>query len=324
MEHLANVTSPNARVYQIRKFVMKPPARGAVLRMITADEDQMLLGEWTRAEAQDNGPLAHEVDALLSEHCQNVEHHVEAVLGWITEEGQGCGSKRLRMRFVRPLEDPSYAPDDEASAIDGTARGLVMQSQQVMQNMTRLYLTAHHGQLAMSMQREAQQHQQLLDAYARIDELQSARIEEAERRHAEVSEAADQLAVATVENDNGRPAAPLTPEEQAQSELHRMAFDVIKQSIPLLLPVLVQKISAMLPSGGTPPAAGGAQVRRLEPRPTRPGGGGVAAAAATAATHAATHAVAEVVAEAVAPTAPAPPAGAVVDIPPLPPKGPAA
>lgn len=268
MEPLSNISSHNSRINQIRKFCAVPPARGVLLRLVTAEDPPAVLGEWTREEASGNGSLAIEADSLLTEHCQTVQRDVEALIAWTDEHGMSVVSKRLRMRHTWSDDGDAQTVQSEALGITGQTIGQVVQAQRHLEVMTKSYMTAHHAQMQTALQLQAQLGSQLAEAYSRIDELQASRLEEAERRRVELQELVIEEPDAPVSGE------PRTPEEEAQAELYRTANTVIQQAIPLVLPVLVQHLQRFL-SPPEPP-----QLRAISrPRPPAPGGPAAAAAA---------------------------------------------
>lgn len=173
MEPLTHLTSHNARVAQIRKFVAKPPPRAARLRLVTAaDENVEPLGEWLREECEGNGNVAVDVSETLQDHCNTSSRPIEAILGWCAEEGSRITTKRLRAR-------PAETDDLEATAlgIDGSGTGQVVQMQRHLEAMTRSYLTAHQAQISAANMLATNMAERLLQVQSENDELRAERNE---------------------------------------------------------------------------------------------------------------------------------------------------
>jgi hypothetical protein len=219
MEPLTHLTSHNARVAQIRKFVAKPPPRGVRLRLVTADDTAESLGEWLRDECEGNANVANDVSETLQDHCNTAERPIEAILGWCAEEGNAVTTKRLRAR-------PSNTDDLESKAlgIDGSAGGQVVQMQRHLEAMTRSYLTAHQAQISSANLIATAMSDRVLTLQAQIDELREEK---------------NELFLAQIERvlqGDGEEKQQVGPEtDAARAELIRTTIAGLKTAGPLVL-----------------------------------------------------------------------------------------
>jgi hypothetical protein len=229
MEPMRNVVSNNSRINAIRKFVMKPPARGATLRLVSCEDTPQTLGEWTRDECADNAVRAEEVDSALTEHRDATERNVTALLVWLSLEGGSVVSKRLHCRMEAAEET---TPELAALGIDGTDRGTLMQTQQhlhvVMTDTHALQRTLIAGLQALTvLQRDLirDQNEQLRDLYA-----------DRHTMHEQLGDLTAQVRSGpepeTEESEGG-------PESEARAELMRTLTDGVKQvALPMALRAL--------------------------------------------------------------------------------------
>lgn len=141
MQPVARLTSHNARLAHIRKFVMVPPERGRMLRLVTCEEPPAVIGEWTREQCADNATTPVDVDELLREHTQTMQSETIATLAWQSAENTVVTSKRLKCAYEAEVLDPSLAAQTEALGINGTAQGATMQTQVALERLVRLFMT---------------------------------------------------------------------------------------------------------------------------------------------------------------------------------------
>lgn len=219
-------TSPsNQRVAAIKKFCMRPPARGMRLRLVPADESTagQCLGEWTREVANDNAGVPHEVAEALAEHCQTLARPVEAILAWVCEQGEIVTTKRLKERpRAGHDEDPvAFA----AMGITGEQSGQVVQMQRHLEAMTKSYLHAHQAQIATLTGLVQQLGGLLGDQHERYEQL---------RQQYERSE-----------HDAAVASAEVNAESEAKAEMIRQVGEGLKVVVPMVTQhVLAKKVGA--------------------------------------------------------------------------------
>lgn len=146
MQPVTHITSHNARIGHLRKFVAVPPDRGSVLRLVSIEEPPATLGEWMRAACVDNGSIAEDVNGLMVDHVQTLQEDVKFTLVWMDDTGgQVVTHKRFAVRYRQELDEAA----SQASDILGTERGILSQMQRHSEAMTRMYLAAHQTQVQM-------------------------------------------------------------------------------------------------------------------------------------------------------------------------------
>lgn len=221
MEAVSNLTSHNARVAQIRKFVMKPPARATrlVLASVADTSTPEPLGEWLTEECRDNANVAGEISELVQDHSDNACRPIEAKLAWLDGAGTVITSKRLR---ARPQDE---SEDSLALGIDGSGTGQVVQMQRHMEAMTRSYLTAHQAQINSANQIAVHMSDRVLQLQNELDNLRSQLLENA----------VHQASMALAREIEAPPEETAGPEtDQARAELIRTTLEGLKKAGPLV------------------------------------------------------------------------------------------
>lgn len=176
MEPNHGIESQNSRLNHIKRFIAKPPPGASKLRLIgPADDDrtQITLNEWDASTASANAMLAHDINALITEHAESIgTRETQFRLVFIElREGQddrAIGTKVLRhRRAANPIDDASLAHQD----FDGGSgdRNTIVQCLRHNEMHTRVYLTAHQAQLSQANQLAMANHDRAAEATARAD-----------------------------------------------------------------------------------------------------------------------------------------------------------
>jgi len=215
--------SHNSRVSQIRKFVTAPPARGKVLRLVTTHPTQQSLGEWLRAQCENNANVALEVSELLQEHSNTTQRRTEASLAWLDgETPRGLVvAKTLKARPAATDEDDGE-DDNQALGIDGTQVGQVVQMQRHMEVMARSYFTAHQSQIVTANEQTR----------ALYEENRALHMEVARLRSCEVKLQALEASIALSEQVDENATGPET--DAARAELIRTSIEGLKKAGPMV------------------------------------------------------------------------------------------
>lgn len=237
MQPVTQISSHNARVAHIRKFVMVPPARGAVLRLVTVEEPPCVIGEWTRPQCEDNGATALDVDGVLREHTQTMQTETVANLVWQDEAHNLVTSKRLKCGYESENLDPSQAATMEALGINGSSSGNLQHSQTMNERVLRLLLTSLHT----SHQANIGQNQTLLStlqaSWAENRKLQAELDTVRAKQRAELDEYVEALRAA----DGGEAT---DPEKVARAELLAEMGGELSKVLPHVLVHLVQRYAS--------------------------------------------------------------------------------
>lgn len=242
MQATANITSHNARIGHIRKFVCAPPERGHVLKLVSIEEPPCVLGEWSRSACVDNGSSAVDVDARLTEHTQTIQEDLKFTLTWLAEDGTLIQTKRLACRYVPEVGGDDFAAQSEALGIIGTERGLVVQMQRHTEAMTRTYLSAHQTQVQMlgTLVRDLGG---MVNAAHTASHTAHAELDKQRLLHRkEIELIADQAIPAEVEGD-------------AREEMMKQVVPMVMQALPLIMKgamTMVSQYIAAAHAQGTP------------------------------------------------------------------------
>jgi hypothetical protein len=244
--------SLNARAAQIRKFVVTPPERGHVLRLVSIDDPPCVLGEWPRTACAGNGSIADDIDRLFVEHGNTLGTEVGAHLAWVDEAKLIVQAKRLKYRPEPNDVDPLAA---EAMGINGTAQGERMQNQRLAEAFARINASLIQGsqQQQVHTLREQREVIGLLlglckelaastrNAQAELDKAYYLRRKELEQR--------DQLL-----RDTSDPEAAASA---MQSELMSQALEQFAPVVPVFLQAMMQWLQTR--TGGAPPPMAAAE-----------------------------------------------------------------
>lgn len=247
MQAVTGITSHNARLAHIRKFVMVPPARGAVLRLVTCEEPPCVIGEWTREECVDNSATAVAVDEALREHTQTVQEHTTANLAWSSGEGHVVAGKRLKCGYEPEGMDPALAAQAEALGINGTQQGVMMHQQTVLERQLRLYMAGHQSNQQVALGLVNTLGSMLQQSYAAQHKLHVELDAARAKQRTELDEMIEQLRDAE--------GGPTSPEAEAKAELVVQAGEALKQVLPLVLNGVMMKLLGIPPGalGNAPP-----------------------------------------------------------------------
>lgn len=255
MEPSSNITSHNARIGHIRKFVMVPPERGHTLALVSIEDPPCRLGEWTRVECAENGSRAIDIDGLVDEHTRALTADCSFTLAWIDEQKQLVTSKRLNVRY-RSETDDETTQKFEALGIVGTQQGALMQHQRLYEALTKTYLSAHQTQVAMANEREnrawqAQERQAMLFEKI-LGTLGNQLIETHKLNHAAHIEQDKQRIVFRREIEDITDRA--MSDAGGDSGLLEKALPLLQQAIPALVQGFMGAMQAKAAAAAPPPA----------------------------------------------------------------------
>jgi len=234
----------NARVAHIRKFVCVPPDRGHTLRLIAIEDPATVLGEWPRAQCEDNGVTAEDVDARLRDHANTVNAETAANLTWCAENHLVVCSKRLKCKPDSPIDsamDPASAAQAEAWGVNGSVKGEALQLGRALEGHIRLYMTDAQTRRAEDRARDKMQIELIQTLGTMVREgwtaahqanAEADRLRMQQRR--ELDAAALQLREALPEGD---------PENEARGELINQVGAALTQAFPFILQHVVKALA---------------------------------------------------------------------------------
>jgi hypothetical protein len=248
----------NARVAHIRKYVCNPPERGHVLRLVAVESPPTVLGEWERAQCQDNGLTADDVDARLRDHANTTGEETQANLTWCAENAMVVTSKRLRCKPDNSADsttDPSIMAQAEALGIDGTNKGNAIQLSRALEGQLRLFMSDAQTRRAedrarerLNMEREAMYGSMIKDAWqmAHLANMEADKLRQTQRR--ELDQVALQLREAAGYE------AEASEEGGANAELIKTVTGALTQALPFILQGVMRALQE--PPAVAPPATG--------------------------------------------------------------------
>ncbi len=145
--------SHNARVVQIKRFVLTPP-RGAVFLRLAVREDASVLCSHSKDECiKDRGlSIPDGISLALEEHARTTEREVKAILGWCRADGSTIVTKDLKARPPRAAVAPLPGMTLEETALlvgDGDGRAFVQSVIRSNEIYLRSNIQGHHATLSI-------------------------------------------------------------------------------------------------------------------------------------------------------------------------------
>ena len=230
-EYVASVVqSGNTRLSKVKRFLAKPAARAAALRMVAAGsegEAQIPLGEWRREEVLPE--LALEILETLDDHAREMGGHITASLAYVDEGGTVVKTLVLQRQANHLAADASTGllnPEDMNAQLTGDMRSQAAGAQRHLEVMSRIYLAGMAGLLAHS-ERLVTRQSEMLETLANRLGRAERRIDVKEAELEELLETLRTLKEADKSAGNEQPSSPAM--ERALAMLERLAPHLLQQ-----------------------------------------------------------------------------------------------
>lgn len=213
MDVTQGIESQNKRLQVLKRWLAKPPARAAVLRLLQVGTPPLPLAQWTTDLLVPG--LAHEIEALMSQHAEDLEKsEVDFLLIFETDAGQALVTKPMSVRRATSSMDDGTSI---ASQLDGSQQAWNQQMQRSYEALIRMFLTAQQAQT-----------QSLIAIVTTL----STKIVEGEHRTDDARELSHALREAMVEMKHARPD---DDEPQRLSPAMERLFGLLEAHGPMIL-----------------------------------------------------------------------------------------